>query len=66
MLEISVGDVWELASTISSQLEKLTADIGIEQIQGFVDPTIRALELLESVVEERSQLIGKGMRKEKR
>ena len=60
MLEVSVGDVWELASTISSQLEKLTADFGIDKIQSFVDPTIRALELLESVVEERSQLIGKG------
>ncbi|CAG5077773.1 Oidioi.mRNA.OKI2018_I69.PAR.g8808.t1.cds [Oikopleura dioica] len=65
MLEISVGDVWELASTISSQLEKLTADIGIEQIQGFVDPTIRALELLESVVEERSQLIEQKLTAEK-
>jgi len=65
MLEVSVGDVWELASTISSQLEKLTADFGNDKIQSFVDPTIRALELLESVVEERSQLIEQKLTAEK-
>jgi len=34
MFQISVGDVWQLAAEISTHLEKLTAEIGIDKIQG--------------------------------
>ena len=34
MLNISVGDVWQLAAEISSNLERLTNEIGIDKIQG--------------------------------
>ena len=35
MLNISVGDVWQLAAEISAQLERLTNEIGIDKIQGI-------------------------------
>ena len=34
MINISVGDVWQLAAEISSNLERLTNEIGIGKIQG--------------------------------
>ena len=37
MLNISVGDVWQLAAEISSNLERLTNEIGIDKIQGESD-----------------------------
>lgn len=57
MLNISVGDVWQLAAEISAQLERLTNEIGIDKIQGVVTPTVRALELLEKLADERTKLI---------
>jgi len=57
MLNISVGDVWQLAAEISSNLERLTNEIGIDKIQGVVTPTVRALELLEKLADERTKLI---------
>jgi len=57
MLNISVGDVWQLAAEISSNLERLTNEIGLDKVQGVVTPTVRALELLEKLAEERSKLI---------
>merc|ERR1711953_318518 len=57
MINVSVGDVWQLAAEISSNLERLTNEIGIGKIQGVVTPTVRALELLEKLAEERSKLI---------
>ena len=36
MLNISVGDVWQLAAEISAQLERLTNEIGIDKIQGIL------------------------------
>ena len=34
MLNISVGDVWQLAAEISSNLERLTNEIGLDKVQG--------------------------------
>ena len=34
MFQLSVGDVWQLAAEISTHLEKLTIEIGIDRIQG--------------------------------
>ena len=36
MLQLSVGDVWQLAAEISTHLEKLTVEIGIDKIQGML------------------------------
>jgi len=57
MLQLSVGDVWQLAAEISTHLEKLTVEIGIDKIQGVVNPTVKALELLEKLADERSRLL---------
>ena len=51
MINVSVGDVWQLAAEISSNLERLTNEIGIGKIQGLyftADPFIHHMRLIET------------------